>query len=367
MKSVPLWSWLGVVWLVACGSNEANSGLDAQGDPTDALADALSADVADVAVVDVAPDVPVAMDVAPLDVPPLDVVPNDTVLTDLPPADVDLPPQDVIADVPALDIVAPDSDGNPMPCQGGFMGGGTCSDPNQTCWSPPCPKCGAKPTGWCVPTVTSPLCYDYTGCSSGVCEAANGMAGLAGYCVDAVKPGSCWPAASSALPQCYEGSTCEGAILCPPWAKCKQAAKPGTCTADMAHADQVDLWVRNGGLVSPGESVTVTWVNLTSKSVFLPGCSTYNVQQGDGNGGWKDLGPTVACVWEGTAVEVPAGGYVDTMPWTAPNTFTGGALPMYRLEGTYSTGCTPGQPISAGKCTGSAVVDSSNMTIGLAP
>lgn len=367
------WILATVLCVLGCGTS-AGGGASQDASTTDdgILNDAGKAD-ADVAgseiagedtLTDVAADVPTGSDAPDIDTP--DIFVKDSEGTDVVLTDVaeDIAP----ADIQPIDVTfPPDTDGNPEMCSSGFPGSGYCTTADKVCWSPPCPKCGAKPMGWCVPAVSQPFCYDYTGCGSGVCHGAIGMQAQAGFCVEAIKKaGQCWPDASTLLPQCLSGSTCEGAFVCPPWAKCLKPSSPGNCVGDTAHQGKVYLWTRNGGLVGPGEVVTVTWVNLTDKPVFLPGCTTYNVHQGDGNGGWKDLGPPAACAWEGTAVEVPPGGYVDTMPWTAPNNMPSGNLPTYRLEGTYSVGCTPGQPISQGKCTGSTTVDSDTMTVGMA-
>lgn len=153
--------------------------------------------------------------------------------------------------------------------------------------------------------------------------------------------------------------------MCPPNAMCVMADKAGVCTASASQKGKVFLWERSGGLVSPGESVVVTWVNATEKSIFLPGCSTYNVNQSDSKGGWKDLGPSVTCVWEGNGVEVPAGGYYDTTSWTAPNDFS--STGSYKFTGGYAIGCKAGMPLSTAGCTSTKSVESDSFTVGLAP
>ncbi len=303
------------------------------------------------------------------------IAPQDTAATDATtPGDA----ADAATDAVGTDAVGADAGGTdavgtdtsdtadtftPQSCVG--SGGSSCTN-GETCWTAPCPKCGVMPQGVCVPPLKGGGCYDYTHCTAGDCHNADPMNGVAGWCLPVVTAaGKCWPNASELIPDCYPGASCQGASICPQGAECLVADKPGTCTPAAAQNGSVYLWERNGGIVSPGEAVIVTWINLTSASIFLPGCSTYSIQTSPDSQVWTDKGPAAQCVWEGTAVEVPAGGYVDTMSWQAPNGT--GTVGNYRFHGTYSTGCKAGQPISTGGCTGSGTADSTAFFVGYVP
>jgi hypothetical protein len=284
----------------------------------------------------------------------------------LPDAGPDATPDTAATDAIAGTDIASDT-GDVFQAQNciGSGGSSTCTN-GLTCWTPPCPKCGMMPQGWCVPPLTNGGCYDYTQCNGGDCHNANAMEGVAGWCLPANKiAGQCWPNSSGLIPDCYTDSTCFGASVCPPGAECLVADKPGQCTASDSQKGSVYLWERNGGIVSPGETVIVTWINYTSASIFLPGCSTYNLQTSPDSKTWTDKGPTIECVWEGNAVEVPSGGYADTQNWIAPS--GPGTVTNYRFHGSYSTGCTPGKPISQGGCTGSNTADSQSFFVGYVP
>lgn len=246
----------------------------------------------------------------------------------------------------------------------GSGAGGKGCPAGQTCYAPPCPKCGIPPAGTCTPDLPIDGCYDYTACAKGVCASAKPLEGVSGFCLPWPAAGACWPHASAALPVCYPGFTCEGASVCAPNAACAQPSQAGTCKADPGHTGQVILWARNGNMVGPNESVTVTWINATAASIFLPGCSTYDVETSKGGAAWKNLGPPVVCAWEGYAVEVKAGAYFDTHAWSAPNSVDGSS---FRFSGSYSTGCVAGKPLSQAACTGSATTASEAFSVGLPP
>ncbi len=294
-------------------------------------------------------------------------------------ADTTVDVQDVVSpdiqidggDVPPPDCLwidnGPDTTDDTFQAQNcvGFGSSANCP-PNLTCWTSPCPKCGMMPQGFCVPPLAGGGCYDYSTCNGGDCHNAAPMNGVAGWCLPVNKTaGQCWPNISSLLPECYPGATCEGAVICPPMADCLMADKPGACKPASEQKGGVFLWERNGGIVSPGESVVVTWVNATGSSIFLPGCSTYSIQTSPDSTTWTDKGPNVVCVWEGVAVEVPAGAYFDTQGWQAPT--DSGTVGNYRFHGSYATGCTVGKPMSQAACAGSSTVDSQSFFVGYVP
>ncbi len=90
--------------------------------------------------------------------------------------------------------------------------------------------------------------------------------------------------------------------------------------------------------------VRASWYNGTDRSVFLPGCATVELWQLQASG-WVNLGPGVACTWEGVAVEVPAG-QTHLDPYGGAPRDAG----TYRLGGKYGVGCTPGVALSQAGC-----------------
>lgn len=239
---------------------------------------------------------------------------------------------------------------------------GLCAD-GQFCYFWPCKKCGAKPQGQCLPNLPAGGCYDGQQCGGASCVGADPAVAKPGLCLPVPPAGQCWPDASALLPDCLPGSTCSGADVCPAKGGCA-ASQAGVCSAAPQHAGQVWLWARNGGLVLPGEQVTVTWVNYTSASIFLAGCSTYHIETRKNGAPWKDIGPAVVCVWEGNAIEVKAGGYFNTHVWTAPGDMDGSE---YRLVGTWASGCQSGQPLSKAQCTATATATSATLSVGVPP
>lgn len=259
-------------------------------------------------------------------------------------------PDDTVDAADAADSGPPD----------GWTPGTMCSPMNgmcpsgQFCYEIPCPKCGAKPMGQCMPDLPLGGCYDYTACGADVCVGSDIGMGKAGTCKTKPAAGQCWGQASSPVPACLPGSTCDATSL----------AATGTCKADASQAGKVYLWVRNGTMISPGETTTVTWVNYTNESIFLGGCGTYSIYSSKDGTTWKDLGPGITCVWEGIAVEVKPGQYVDTNPWTAPGSMDGS---NYKLIGDWATGCTAGKPLSQAGCKATNQATTAVMFVGLAP
>ena len=346
------------VALSACGSNSGGSG---SGEPA---SDGGDSQIAPEDALDVGSDA-VATDIAGPDSQDADAA-TEVYMTDWATYECPPPGSDDVAEDVQLDAGdSGDTFGPPANCMGGIGGGGNCSN-GLTCWSAPCPKCGVMPQGWCVPPLKGAACYDYTQCIGGDCYHAAPMNGVAGWCLPVNKvAGQCWPNVSELIPDCYTAATCEGASVCPPGAECLVADKPGTCKPAGEQKGSVILWERNGGVVSPGENVVVTWINYTGASIFLPGCGTYSIQTSPDSKTWTDKGPNIECVWEGIAVEVPAGGYFDTQAWTAPN--GSGTVGNYRFHGTYSTGCAAGKPISQAGCTATSATDSSAFFVGYVP
>ena len=346
-----------LVLLVACGSGTGATGVD------DVQSDSADVQIAPQDTQDAVPGTDAVLDVTDVAQPKDIWIDSDVPPIDVPPADIADIQADIAPDI-AVDIGVDTGDAFVAEnCNGGFGGNGMCTN-GLVCWAAPCPKCGMMPQGWCLPPLENGACYDYTTCDGGACYPATPMNGVSGWCLPAIATaGQCWGNASSLTPDCVSGNTCEGQFVCPPMGACPMADKPGTCTASPEQKGKVYLWERSGGIVSPGETVTVTWVNYTGASVFLPGCATYNIQTTSDYTTWKDLGPGVMCAWEGVAVEVPAGGYVNTLSWTAPNNGIGN----YRFHGSYSVGCTPGKALSQANCTGSSEIDSDTFFVGMVP
>ena len=93
-----------------------------------------------------------------------------------------------------------------------------------------------------------------------------------------------------------------------------------------------------------GARVQPTWWNHTDEAIFLPGCTTFSVEELDEDSGeWVDLGPPAVCVWEGYAVKVE--------PWESHTDFVDAwALGVRRLRGEYWRGCLDGEPLSQAQC-----------------
>jgi hypothetical protein len=370
-----IWTLLLLLCAVACeGPATSTSTPDAvtdtavTGDATDAASD--SADVAvDSAATDgsaVADGDAVLGDADPSDADPTDAGPVDAAAGD---ADGDAAADGSGDGTGASDATNSDAAGDTWSPPDGWQPGQMCSDSGdlcpagQFCYLWPCKKCGAKPQGQCLPDLPAGGCYDWQQCGGGSCVGADLAVAKPGVCLPSPSAGKCWPEASAPLPQCLGNAPCQGATVCPVTGGCA-ASQPGSCSADAQHQGQVWLWARNGGLLLPGEQVTVTWVNHTSQPVFLAGCSTYAIETRKNGGPWKDLGPAVVCVWEGNAIEVAPGAYFDTHVWTAPADLDGSE---YRLTGTWASGCQSGLPLSKAQCSATATATSAVLSVGIPP
>ncbi len=368
-KNVWIAASLGLVALATgCGTTvPVGTGTDATATDTastDAVADSDSAvadsdSAADLGTtLDTSGDVDAVGDTGPADADSLDAVESDATVSDgltgADSTDATQPPD-------STDISSSDVDATqPTACG---MGGNNCGL-GLSCWTPSCPNCGAKPMGWCLPTLIPGNCYDYANCDSGICHGASPAQGKAGWCLAAVDPGQCWPESSEKIASCYPGSTCEGASICPPNADCVAPDKPGTCTPSAGDVGKVILWPRSGGMVGPGQSVPVTWINNSKNPIYLGGCNTYNGESSSDGSTWKALPVQADCLWEGIEVKVLAGTYADTQAWMAP---ANPGLGQYRLSGDYATGCIDGKPLSQASCQSTATVKSAVLTVGLAP
>ncbi len=319
-----------------------------------------------------APDVPgdtAGADVTPAEVPadpgPMDAVDVlDGVIGDVPDPEVtgELP-ADVPADVPAdclsncddVTQVTPrecHSEGTPGDCGAG-----------EACVRLPCPHCGIMPSAYCVKAFClGDGCWVDAHCSDGLtCYGANIPSGIEGRCLaQPARAEGCWTDA-----ECPAGASCQGASKCVPCGSCPMEDAAGSCR--MPEGQQsVLLWVP-GTLFSPGETIPVTWYDLTAADLFLGGCSTYSIELRDATSGdWTNKGPPVVCGVEGTAHHVAAGeGYKD-FAWTAPSDM--GSFPTFRLHGQYWTGCVIDKPLSGAQCTGGPIdVYSPQFNVGLVP
>ena len=110
-----------------------------------------------------------------------------------------------------------------------------------------------------------------------------------------------------------------------------------------------------------------SWQNGSSMSIFLYGCGTVDVYKKDASG-WKNLGKTIACAWEGISPEVKAGTtYTDDSPAYGPVYKTWGTG-TYRVAGTYGVGCTdPSAGQSKAGCTAFYVATSNEITVTAPP
>jgi hypothetical protein len=92
-----------------------------------------------------------------------------------------------------------------------------------------------------------------------------------------------------------------------------------------------------------GEPGTVTLVNDSEWTGFLPGCQAFQYERFAGDA-WVEQAPDLVCVWEGVAVPVPprsalAFGFVAREPG------------RWRLRFDAALGCEPGLPLSQAGCT----------------
>jgi hypothetical protein len=100
-----------------------------------------------------------------------------------------------------------------------------------------------------------------------------------------------------------------------------------------------------------------TWYNDLEYSVYLPGCSTVTFERlEDGTVTWS--GPAAVCAWEGTSRVL---GFTDL--WKDLALSTQGKPGTYRATGTYSVGCTWGQPLSQAACTSETSVTSNTVVV----
>lgn len=117
---------------------------------------------------------------------------------------------------------------------------------------------------------------------------------------------------------------------------------------------RVHLWVWPT-TYSGAEMAQPVWFNYSDTAIYLPGCTTYSVEELDPETGiWRDIGPPADCFWEGVAVRVDAHTrYVDVVDTWVTTT--------HRLRGSYWTGCTDGQPLSQSGCQGGPITVLSNV------
>jgi|GEM_PF-5306124 hypothetical protein len=103
-----------------------------------------------------------------------------------------------------------------------------------------------------------------------------------------------------------------------------------------------------------GENIAATVTNTLSESAFLGGCSVFTWEKLE-NGAWVNKGSNHVCVWEGIAVELkPTGTHTESLARE---------VGTWRLLVGYSTGCTPGQPMSQANCTASDQAKSDQITV----
>lgn len=225
---------------------------------------------------------------------------------------------------------------------------GDCPE-GEACVQRPCPKCGTPPESFCLQAPCEPLgCWLDDHCDGGQqCYGEDFLAPKMGYCAaPPAAAGDCWTDA-----ECPQDARCDGAMHCPPCAICDAVEKTGRCVATEGN-EHVLLWVPDT-LVLPREQFTPTWFNFTKADVFLPGCSTFTMEQQDPDtGAWIDKGDPVMCGWEGIAVRLQPGDAHETLLLTAPDLAGGQGQQRWRLHGKYWTGCLPDKPLSAAQCSG---------------
>ena len=304
-------------------------------------------------------------DVLPPDVPPTDswdVPPTDS--WDVPPTDSwDVPPDCDVGDGVQCDTcdtwwdVPPDDSWDVV--EDVPPDGGVWNPTGMPCWSdeecgeayecvtPPCPFCGMPPMPICVPKHCSDACWEQSHCSAGEkCVGASIDAAEMGRCLTPTSPPDCW-----VDEDCPENATCQGESYSPACVDSGMIEAPGSCVPDFGH-EGVVLWVDSSDIFLVGDKAWPVWYNFSQQKVFLAGCTTTTLEKMDEvTGGWVDLGPAAYCFWEGIAHMLEPGDAFEALEYSLllAQTETYGT---FRVKGQFWTGCSEGQPISAGGCTG---------------
>jgi len=281
-----------------------------------------------------------------------DTVEPDTVLPDIVQEDTlqeDTVQEDTFfPDTQEPDIFQEDLQDDDVPGEPGqvCLGDWECPE-GWVCVQPYCKLCGPEPQSYCVPKPCPGACWRDWDCQDSMkCYGADIPYAVMGLCHVPPEAPQCWT-----NEECPQGAACQGAAACPPCAFCDMIDVPGVCALP-AGEQEVILWVW-GTQHLPGEKVNPTWFNLTDTKLFLPGCTTYNLEKQQGPGQWTDLGPPAMCGWEGIAVPVEAGGAWQAMgivPSLGEDDYA-----TFRLRAQYWLGCMPDQPISTAGCTGGPV------------
>jgi hypothetical protein len=115
------------------------------------------------------------------------------------------------------------------------------------------------------------------------------------------------------------------------------------CGLALLGARSCEVWAQtDASEYEAGASASATLYNDTSKTVFLPGCGTFNFEKLI-DGEWVDQGPDIVCVWEGVVRPVAAGATVETG-------FVPAEEGTYRLRFAIGHGCLADQPASQAEC-----------------
>lgn len=227
------------------------------------------------------------------------------------------------------------------------------------CVEIPCPDCGIPPERLCLPKpCDADACWSDADCGAErTCVGDEPWAAEPGRCLAEVTPPRCWSHAD-----CPPQAHCSGASFCPPCVDCLAIEQAGACKAN-GGVHEVLLYV-DDTFMQPGQALRPVWYNFSSQAVYLPGCTTYVLEWLDeSTWTWKELGPPAECVWEGVARLVEPGDAWEAMDMALPEPPAWG-YGTYRVRGAYWTGCTDGQPISAGCAAGPVEVVSDEIGVG---
>lgn len=143
--------------------------------------------------------------------------------------------------------------------------------------------------------------------------------------------------------------------VCLSWFGCKKVTAPESEPQDQQTAlDKIRL-ITDRLEYTVADTIFVTLINDSQKSVFLEGCNQFYLAS-KVDTGWVDA-PIILCFWEGYGVKVaPASRHRDRHE---AEYFVG----THKFSAPLYFGCKEGEPISSAECTGRSVIRSAEFTV----